>query len=582
MPLRSPHLTCVVTGLLLGSTAAAQSMTRLQGPGGRQVYELDDSYVLVNAISGDERLLLCTVANGFVPGDDDGFEHLAWFDRWTGQYSPAVSGIGGAPLDGSALGVDVSGGPAQPRYVLFASHATNLGPVHQNGMTDLFLLDRQTNVVSRVSLTSTGAEPNGSSDYGEVSDDGRFVAFTSEASDMTPNDTDNDVDVFVRDMVAGTTELVSVALSGVGGNNFSHRAEISADGRSVAFVSGASDLVPGDTNQTPDLFLRDLSAGTTQRIVLGPGGVQPNNSVYSFSMNPSAEVIAFDSIATNLVAQPVGPWEVYVLDRRNGSLRLVTVGLNGQLADGTSEEPLISDDGGWVLFSSYATNLVANDSDDQKDSFLAAVSNGAIQMVTRSTSGSPGIPPTGWIDLTSTAVSATGRLTVIRTDLEGLVAGDTNQQGDTFVWDQLSGASPIESYCTSKVNSLGCTPRLTSAGEPHETAPEDAFFVSAHGLRNHRPGLLLWSTSAASLPFGGGTLCVGAPTVRTAGQMTGGTLSLDDCTGSSSFHFSRAYLSQHGLVSGTTAYAQFWGRDPGFAPPNAVTLSDGIRFTVRP
>jgi hypothetical protein len=263
-------------------------------------------------------------------------------------------------------------------------------------------------------------------------------------------------------------------------------------------------------------------------------------------------------------------------------LRLVTVGLSGQLDNGTSEDPLISDDGGWILFSSYASNLVANDPDSQKDSFLAEVSSGAIQMVSRSTSGSPGIPPTGWVDLSSTVVSPTGRLSVIRTDLEGLVAGDTNQQGDSFVWDQLSGASPIESYCTAKVNSLGCTPRLTSAGEPHATAPEDAFFVSAHGLRNHRPGLLLWSTSAVALPFGGGTLCVGAPTVRTVGQTTGGTLGLDDCSGTSSFHFSRAYLSQQGLTSGTTAYAQFWGRDPGFAPPNAVTLSDGIRFTVRP
>jgi hypothetical protein len=125
MSRRCLPLSCLVGGLLLGSTAAAQSMTRLQGPGGRQVYELDDSYVLVNAISADDRLLLCTVANGFVPGDDDGYEHLAWFDRWTGEYSAAVSGVGGAPLDGSAWGLDVSGGAAQPRYVLFWSDATN-------------------------------------------------------------------------------------------------------------------------------------------------------------------------------------------------------------------------------------------------------------------------------------------------------------------------------------------------------------------------------------------------------------------------------------------------------------------------
>ncbi|MBK8178030.1 MAG: hypothetical protein IPK67_03865 [Planctomycetes bacterium] len=146
------------------------------------------------------------------------------------------------------------------------------------------------------------------------------------------------------------------------------------------------------------------------------------------------------------------------------------------------------------------------------------------------------------------------------------------------------GLSAPVAYCEPKVNSLGCTPRIGWFGEPSAHL-DDGFQIVVRNLRNKRPGILLYSRAGrAAQPFQGGTLCLAAPVVRTAEEPAGGSPTGNDCTGGLSVDFNRIIAAggDPGLVAGATVNAQFWARDPGFAAPNATSLSDAIEFVIRP
>jgi hypothetical protein len=123
---------------------------------------------------------------------------------------------------------------------------------------------------------------------------------------------------------------------------------------------------------------------------------------------------------------------------------------------------------------------------------------------------------------------------------------------------------------------------ISSGGEPYTAGPSDAFFLSAHNLRNTETGLFIWSLSAGASPFYGGTLCLSMPIARTPAQSSGGSPSGADCSGGASFHFSQAYMALKGIGPGTLAHGQFWSRDSGLPPPNNVGLTDAIRFVTAP
>src|SRR5687768_7377430 len=149
------------------------------------------------------------------------------------------------------------------------SDATNLVPGDSNGDSDVFVRGVRTRRKERVSVGPGGLQGDDSSGrYGlAISADGRFVAFTSDATNLVPGDTNKATDVFVRDRQTGKTERVSVGLGGVEGAGYSgvNGLALSADGRFVAFQSGASNLVPGDTNDAEDVFVRDRKARRTER-----------------------------------------------------------------------------------------------------------------------------------------------------------------------------------------------------------------------------------------------------------------------------------------------------------------------------
>jgi Tol biopolymer transport system component len=270
------------------------------------------------------------------------------------------------------------------RFVVFTSAANDLVPGGNNVYAlNVFLRDRTGNTTLLVSgnLSGTGGG-NGNSMSGQASTNGQFVVFQSDASNLVPNDTNGVTDIFVRDLVAGTTTLVSVSTNGGPANGASTDPVMTPDGRYVAFISSASNLVPGDTNGIPDVFVRDLVAGTN--CLVSVGALLPSGSISPIMaapvITPDGRYVAFFSLATNLVPAVPGTstGEVYVRDRLTGTttwastnaaaIVSATLGLSGMPA----YHPRLSDDGRYVAFKAGATTTTGAGVILQYDSTMAA------------------------------------------------------------------------------------------------------------------------------------------------------------------------------------------------------------------
>ncbi len=232
-----------------------------------------------------------------------------------------------------------------------------------NGSDDVFARNLVTRTTVLVSVNTNGAAGNGQSWDAKVSADGRFVVFTSLASDLVAGDTNRGTDVFVRDLVANTTTLVSRNLAGNGaGNGQSFDAVISANGRFVAFTSDASNLAPGDTNDSTDVFLRDLAAGNTMLVSLNRFGTASGDLPSEEpSLSADGRRVAFHSFATDLVANDGNgdTLDVFVRDMVAGVTTLVSSTCDGAgSGSGPSYGPVISGDGVVVVFQTAATDLV--------------------------------------------------------------------------------------------------------------------------------------------------------------------------------------------------------------------------------
>ncbi|HEX9342161.1 MAG TPA: hypothetical protein VF995_00915, partial [Actinomycetota bacterium] len=182
-----------------------------------------------------------------------------------------VAPTAGGSADDVSLRPDISG---DGHYLTFVSDATNLvpGTTDANGERDVYRFDRLAGAVQRVSVSATGGDANGASTRPAISADGRYVVFQSNASDLISGDTNHQTDVFRRDMVTGSTIRVSVSATGAQLNAASTRGAVNTDGRYVAFASNDTQVVGGDHNHSRDVFIRDLAAHTTTRVSAAPTG----------------------------------------------------------------------------------------------------------------------------------------------------------------------------------------------------------------------------------------------------------------------------------------------------------------------
>jgi Tol biopolymer transport system component len=263
---------------------------------------------------------------------------------------------------------------ADGRYVAFSSGASNLVPGDTNYWVDVFGRDCQTGETTRVSVASDGTQANYPSYRPSISADGRFVAFDSQASNLVANDTNGRSDVFVHDRQTGETSRVSVrsdGTQGTGGNSYIPR--LSADGRYVAFYSEAPNLVAGDTNGFLDVFVHDHQTGQTTRVSVRNDGGQGNEDSAWPAISADGRYVAFYGEASNLVVGDTnGVWDVFAHGRETGETFRVSVASGGRQGNRTSLLPSISADGRCVAFSSEATNLVSGDHNGKSDAFVHA------------------------------------------------------------------------------------------------------------------------------------------------------------------------------------------------------------------
>src|SRR6476469_5059900 len=320
---------------------------------------------------------------------------------------------------------------ADGQFVAFGSMSTNLVPGDTNNSEDIFVRDLLTNTTTRVSVDSAGNQGNGYSFLPSISADRRFVAFSSDASNILPGDTNNQTDIFVRDLLTNTTTRVSVDSAGNPGNNKSGSPSISADGRFVAFLSNSTNLVPGDTNNNYDIFVRDLFTNTTTRVSVDSAGNQANRYSSPPSISADGRFVAFSSDASNIVPGDTNnTGDIFVRDLLTNTTTRVSVDSAGNPGNSNSFYPSISADGRFVAFLSNATNLVPGDTNNQTDIFVRDL---LTNTTTRAFVDSAGNQGNNFSNYPS--ISANGQKVAFSSLAANLVPGDTNNGPDVFVAD---------------------------------------------------------------------------------------------------------------------------------------------------
>ncbi len=324
---------------------------------------------------------------------------------------------------------------ADGRFVAFHSYASNLVGGDTNGRDDNFVHDRDTGQTTRVSVDSNGNQGDEASHFPSISADGRFVAFQSFATNLVGGDTNNTEDVFVHDRNTGQTTRVSVDSKGNQGARQSHYPSISADGRFVAFLSGATNLVRGDTNGVDDVFVHDRNTGQTTRVSVDSSGNQGDEASAGPAISGNGRFVAFPSGATNLVGGDTnGDRDVFVYDRNTGQTTRVSVDSNGNQGDEGSGGPAISADGRFVAFHSFATNLVFGDTNSVGDVFVHDRNTGQTTRVSVNINGNQGDMGSNGL-----SISADGRFVAFSSVATNLMCGDTNGVEDVFVHDRKTG-----------------------------------------------------------------------------------------------------------------------------------------------
>lgn len=328
------------------------------------------------------------------------------------------------------------------RLVVFESFASNLVAADTNQDQDAFLRDRAAGTTGLLSLSTQGAQGDAYSGDPTISGNNRFVAFDSLADNLVRNDTNGAFDIFVRDLGAGTTRRVSLSSSGGEANRDSFAPAISDDGRYITFNSDAENLVPGDTNDTLDVYVRDTAAGTTTRVSVSSSG--GNTNEYSFAVgyggiSAEGRYVIFESGADNLVpGDNNGRNDVFLRDLVAGTTSLVSVSSSGAQGDEDSYAATISGNGRIAAWTSNATNLApgANANGRKADVFVRDLSTGTTRLVSATEEGRVG----NHDSLNSKRLSDDGRYLEFRSAASNLVKSDTNHVPDVFVADLTTGS----------------------------------------------------------------------------------------------------------------------------------------------
>ncbi len=386
---------------------------------------------LNRALRGTALVALASLSSLVVPGSPAGAAELL----------RPVSGLASVSTNGLATGNGSSTSPALStagRMVAFTSNASNLVAGDTNGVADVFVRDTLASTTVRVSVSSSGAPGNGTSDQASISPDGRWVAFRSTATNLVAGDTNGVADVFVRDLRLKTTKRVSLRGSGAGSQvtgGGSSNPSISADGTKVAFLSDATNVVDWDLNAKPDVFVRDLTAGVTDIVSVTSTEFALTHGAASPAMSANGRYVVFDSQSNQVGLDTNGSTDVFLRDRVQGTTERVSVADDEVQGDADSQFGSVSDDGRYVAFQSYATELTGDTDHSGADVFRRDRQTSSTILISRSAVGAAGNATSG-----APSISASGDEVAYGSSATNLVPGDTNGVDDVIVRD-VSGAT---------------------------------------------------------------------------------------------------------------------------------------------
>ncbi len=484
------------------TTRASVSNTGAQAPQG------DDVSVVANAataISADGRYVAFGSASPLVVGDangvPDGFIRdlqANTTERVTVKTGGAQMTIGNPPRD---YAITPDG-----RYVAFMILGdSDLVAGDTNGKPDVFVRDRLANTTEIVSVKTGGALPTAScagSSAPTISADGRFVTFVSDCPDLVPNDMNNKIDIFVHDRVMNTTERVSVPDGGVGEGNAgaSVSGAISADGRYVAFSSPSTNLVPGGA-LTTGVYVHDRQTQATERIDVASDGTPGNLPAgQRVGMSADGRYVAFSSGSSNLVpGDGNSADDVFVRDRTAGTTERVSVKTGGIEVTGSCAFPAISPEGRFVVFTCADAGLVPGDSNGVRDVFLHDRETGTTELVSRTNAATNPPGTGGTVGASLPVVSAGGRFVAFESDQTDLVTGDTNGKTDIFVRGTDPGDSAADLTGDGAIDDTILEVFDTTSSTVTSLCPADTVVVNngkAAFLRPEAGGL----TTALKLP----------------------------------------------------------------------------------
>ncbi|MDD5276865.1 MAG: hypothetical protein PHR16_12385 [Methylovulum sp.] len=430
----SYHLTALLLFVFNSASFAGETTRVSVSSDGQQENANSYSVPSISAVSADGRFVaFYSFASNLVAGDTNDTVDIFVHDRLTRQTTRVSVASDGQQGNGDSFNPSIS---ADGRFVAFNSNASDLVAGDTNDTMDIFVHDRLTRQTTRVSVASDGQQGNGGSFHPSISADGRFVVFNSGANRLVAGDTNDAYDIFVHDRLTRQTTRASVSSHGKQGNTGSYGPSgpsISADGRFVAFVSDASDLVAGDTNDTLDIFVHDRLTRQTTRVSVASNGQQGNKASFnSPSISADGRFVAFDSYASNLVAGDTNDaFDIFVHDRLTRQTTLASVTSDGHQGSSDSYNPSISADGRFVAFFSYASDLVAGDKNGTSDVFIHDRLTRQNTLASVTSDGQQGHGASYY-----PTVSADGHFVTFGSDASNLVGGDTNQSPDIFIRDR--------------------------------------------------------------------------------------------------------------------------------------------------